>query len=103
MTEITNMLAGVTDLLGYMVIQDGEILQVSGDMPDDASLAKHFEKIVNVGTSEQIVPGEEFRSINITYLYDFSYTIAVAGNRIFVVKKGPGSLPAPPPAAKTSA
>lgn len=62
------------------------MLQKTGTIAE--SLANYFVKMVNVGLSNQLVEGEQFQTMNINYpVPRYSYTIAVAGKRIYVVKK----------------
>lgn len=56
-------------------------------MENADSLANHFIKLVNVGTSEQIIPGKHFQTININYMEECTYTVAVAGKKIYIIKR----------------
>lgn len=58
-------------------------------MENSDSLAANFIKLVNVGTSEQIIPGEPIQTININYIDECTYTVAVAGKKIYIIKRRP--------------
>uniref|UniRef100_A0AC35FEG9 Late endosomal/lysosomal adaptor and MAPK and MTOR activator 4 n=1 Tax=Panagrolaimus sp. PS1159 TaxID=55785 RepID=A0AC35FEG9_9BILA len=87
--EIPSLLANIPDIRGSMVIQDGAVISKSGEMTNSDSLAANFIKLVNVGVSEQIIPGEPFQTININYIDECTYTVAVAGKKIYIVKRSP--------------
>ncbi|KAE9551287.1 hypothetical protein FO519_005493 [Halicephalobus sp. NKZ332] len=84
--DIGHTLSQGEDVLGVLVIEEGLVVQRTGGISD--SLANYFVKMVNVGLSSQLVEEEQFQTMNINYpIPRYSYTIAMAGKRIYVVKK----------------